>query len=48
MSDDMKLLKDRLEHRLREEAAEHGGFNSTAGGLMIALYEIDHLHEPEL
>lgn len=49
----MKLLKSRLEKRLRE-AADNGGFidheamEGTAGGLMIALYEIDHLHEPEL
>ena len=54
MNDDMKLLKSRLEERLREAADENGGFidheamNGTAGGLMIALYEIDHLHEPEL
>ncbi|MBW0223477.1 hypothetical protein KVB92_09695 [Lentilactobacillus parabuchneri] len=51
MNDDMKLLKSRLEKRLREAAAENGGhesMESTAGGLMIALYEIDHLHEPEL
>ena len=54
MSDDIKLLKSRLEKRLKEAVAENGGFvdheamNSTAGGLMIALYEIDHLHEPEL
>ena len=50
----MKLLKSRLEKRLREAVAENGGFvdheamEGTAGGLMIALYEIDHLHEPEL
>ena len=54
MNDDMKLLKSRLEERLREAAAENGGFidheaeNGIAGGIMIALYEIDHLHEPEL
>ena len=54
MNDDMKLLKSRLEERLREAAAENGGvidheaMNGIAGGIMIALYEIDHLHEPEL
>ena len=54
MSDDMKLLKSRLEKRLKEAAAENGGvidheaMEGTAGGIMIALYEIDHLHEPEL
>ncbi|MDM7515516.1 hypothetical protein QUF07_02200 [Lentilactobacillus sp. TOM.63] len=54
MNDDMKLLKSRLEKRLKEAAAENGGFidheamNGIAGGIMIALYEIDHLHEPEL
>lgn len=51
MNDDMKLLKSRLEERLREAAAENGGheaMNSTAGGLMIALYELDHLHDPEI
>ena len=54
MSDDLKLLKSRLEKRLREAAAENGGvidheaMEGTAGGLMIALYELDHLHEPEL
>ena len=54
MSGDMKLLKSRLEERLREAAAENGGsidheaMNGIAGGIMIALYEIDHLHEPEL
>lgn len=54
MRDDMKLLRKRLEHRLKEETAEHGGvidheaMNGIAGGIMIALYEIDHLHEPEL
>jgi hypothetical protein len=50
MSDDMKLLKSRLEKRLREAAAENGGesMNSISGGLMIALYELDHLHDPEI
>ena len=54
MNDDMKLLKSRLEKRLKEEADENGGLidhkatEGTAGGIMIALYEIDHLHEPEL
>ena len=54
MSDDMKLLKSRLEKRLKEAAAENGGsvgheaMEGTAGGLMIALYELDHLHDPEL
>ena len=54
MNDDMKLLKRRLEKRLKEAAAENGGFidheamNSTAGGLMIVLYELDHLHDPEI
>ena len=49
MSDDMKLLKSRLEKRLKEATDENGGsMNSTAGGLMIALYELDHLHDPEV
>ena len=54
MIDDMKLLKSRLEKRLKEAATENGGLidhkatEGTAGGLMIALYELDHLHEPEL
>ena len=54
MNDDMKLLRSRLEKRLKEAVDENGGtidheaMNSTAGGLMIALYELDHLHEPEL
>ena len=54
MSDDLKLLKSRLEKRLKEAVDENGGVidheatEGTAGGLMIALYEIDHLHEPEL
>lgn len=54
MNDDIKLLKSRLEKRLKEAAAENGGaidheaMNGNAGGLMIALYEIDHLHEPEM
>ena len=45
----MKLLKSRLEKRLREAAAENGeAMNSTAGGLMITLYELDHLHDLEI
>ena len=54
MSDDMKLLKSRLEKRLKEAATENGcsigheAMEGTAGGLMIALYELDHLHDPEL
>lgn len=54
MTDDMKLLKSRLEKRLKEAAAENGGtidheaMNGIPGGLMIALYELDHLHDPEL
>ena len=51
MSDDMKLLKSRLEKRLKEESGgtiDHEAMNGIAGGIMIALYEIDHLHEPEL
>ena len=54
MNNDIKLLKSRLEKRLKEAAAENGGsidhkaLEGNAGGLMIALYEIDHLHEPEL
>ena len=45
----MKLLKSRLEGQLREAAAENGeAMNSTAGGLMIASYELDHLHDPEI
>lgn len=54
MTDDMKLLKSRLEKRLKEAAAENGGIidheamNGIPGGLMIALYELDHLHDPEL
>ena len=54
MNDDMKLLKSRLEKRLKEAAAENGDFidheamEGTAGGIMIALYELDHLHDPEI
>lgn len=54
MSDGMKLLKSRLEKRLKEAASENGGFidheamNGIAGGIMIALYELDHLHDPEI
>ena len=54
MSDDMKLLKSRLEKRLKEAADEnvgsidHKATEGTAGGLMIALYELDHLHDPEI
>lgn len=50
----MKLLRSRLEKRLKEAVDENGGtidheaMEGKAGGLMIALYEIDHLHEPEL
>lgn len=51
MNDDMKLLKSRLEKRLKEETGGvigHEAMNGNAGGIMIALYELDHLHEPEL
>ncbi|ORM91122.1 hypothetical protein [Lentilactobacillus parabuchneri] len=51
MSDDMKLLKSRLEKRLKEESGgtiDHEAMEGTAGGLMIALYELDHLHDPEI
>lgn len=52
MSDDMKLLRKRLEHRLKEEAhdgvIDHEAMNGIAGGIMVALYEIDHLHEPKI
>ena len=50
----MKLLKSRLEKRLKEAAAENGGFidheamEGTAGGIMIELYELDNLHDPEI
>ena len=54
MNDDMKLLKSRLEKRLKEAVAENGGsvdheaLEGTAGGIMIALYELDHLNDPEI
>ncbi|ORM91121.1 hypothetical protein [Lentilactobacillus parabuchneri] len=50
MSDDMKLLKQLLEDRLKEEsdgAIESEAQNGIVGGLMIALYLIDHLHDME-
>ncbi|ORN02469.1 hypothetical protein FAM21834_02135 [Lentilactobacillus parabuchneri] len=50
MSDDMKLLKQLLEDRLKEESdgvIEREAQNGIAGGLMIALYLIDHLHDME-
>lgn len=47
MNDDMELLKSRLEKRLKEEVAKNVG-DGVAAGIMLALYEIDHLHEPEI
>lgn len=46
----MKLLKQLLEDRLKEEsdgAIESEAQNGIVGGLMIALYLIDHLHDME-
>lgn len=47
MNDDMKLLKQILDKRLKEEVAKNVG-DGVAAGIMLALYEIDHLHEPEI
>ncbi|MEE8825186.1 MAG: hypothetical protein SOH70_03950 [Lentilactobacillus sunkii] len=54
MADKLAILKSRLESDLKREAAKHGEVIDThdqegvAVGLMLALYELDHLDQPWL